>query len=53
MPPKKDRPVELKREADAAEKRGDFARAIELLKQIVQDNPRDWNERQPDRRPLR
>jgi tetratricopeptide (TPR) repeat protein len=40
--PKKDSPVKLKQDADAAEKKGDFARAIELLKLIVQDNPRDW-----------
>ena len=41
--PKKDSPIKLKQEADAAEKRGDYAKAIEPLKQIVQDNPRDWN----------
>jgi tetratricopeptide (TPR) repeat protein len=41
--PKKDSPVKLKQDADAAEKKGDFAKAIELLKQIVQDNQRDWN----------
>jgi tetratricopeptide (TPR) repeat protein len=40
--PKKDSPIKLKQDADAAEKKGDFARAIELLKLIVQDNPRDW-----------
>jgi tetratricopeptide (TPR) repeat protein len=39
---KKDSPIKLKQDADAAEKKGDFAKAIELLKQIVQDNPRDW-----------
>ena len=43
MAPKKDSPIKLKSDADAAEKKGDFARAIELLKLIVQDNPRDWN----------
>jgi len=36
-------PVQLKRDADAAEKAGKFDRAVELLSQIVQDNPRDWN----------
>jgi tetratricopeptide (TPR) repeat protein len=41
--PKKDSPIKLKQDADAAERKGDFAKAIELLKQIVQDNPRDWN----------
>jgi tetratricopeptide (TPR) repeat protein len=40
---KKDSPIKLKQDADAAEKKGDSAKAIELLKQIVQDNPRDWN----------
>ena len=42
MAPKKDSPIKLKQDADAAEKKGDFARAVELLKLIVQDNPRDW-----------
>jgi tetratricopeptide (TPR) repeat protein len=36
-------PLQLKRDADAAEKAGRFDKAIELLKQIVQDNPKDWN----------
>jgi tetratricopeptide (TPR) repeat protein len=38
-------PLQLKRDADGAEKKGDYAKAIELLKQIVQDNPNkpDWN----------
>jgi len=40
---KKDSPIKLKQDADAAEKAGRFDKAIELLKQIVQDNPRDWN----------
>jgi pilus assembly protein FimV len=40
---KKDSPIKLKQDADAAEKKNDFAKAIELLKQIVQENPRDWN----------
>ena len=43
MPPKKESPIKLKADADAAEKAGRFEKAIELLKQIVQDNPRDWN----------
>ena len=40
---KKVNPIKLKQDADAAEKTGDSEKAIELLKQIVQDNPRDWN----------
>jgi tetratricopeptide (TPR) repeat protein len=40
---KKESPIKLKQEADAAEKAGRFDKAIDLLKQIVQDNPRDWN----------
>jgi tetratricopeptide (TPR) repeat protein len=40
---KKDSPIKLKQDADAAEKKNDFAKAIMLLQQIVQDNPRDWN----------
>jgi tetratricopeptide (TPR) repeat protein len=40
---KKDSPIKLKQDADAAEKGGRFDRAIDLLKQIVADNPRDWN----------
>ena len=43
MPPKKDSPIKLKQDADAAEKAGRFDKAIDSLKQIVQDNPRDWN----------
>jgi tetratricopeptide (TPR) repeat protein len=43
VPPKKESPIKLKQDADAAERKGDFVKAIELLKQIVQDNPRDWN----------
>jgi tetratricopeptide (TPR) repeat protein len=39
---KKDSPIKLKQDADAAEKASRFDKAIELLKQIVQDNPRDW-----------
>ena len=35
--------VKLKQDADAAEKAGRFDKAIDALKQIVQDNPRDWN----------
>jgi len=40
---KKESPIKLKQDADAAEKSGRFDKAIELLRQIVQDNPRDWN----------
>jgi len=40
---KKDSPIKLKQDADAAEKAGRFDKAIDLLKQIVQDNARDWN----------
>jgi tetratricopeptide (TPR) repeat protein len=36
-------PLQLKRDAEAAEKKNDVARAIELWKQFVQENPRDWN----------
>jgi tetratricopeptide (TPR) repeat protein len=37
-------PLQLKRDADAAEKKGDFVKAIELLKQIVQESSKpDWN----------
>ncbi len=43
MAAKKDSPIKLKQDADAAEKAGRFDKSIELLKQIVQDNPRDWN----------
>jgi tetratricopeptide (TPR) repeat protein len=39
---KKESPVKLKQDADAAEKGGRFDKAIELLKQIVADNQRDW-----------
>jgi tetratricopeptide (TPR) repeat protein len=36
-------PLQLKRDADAAEKAGRFDKAVDLLKQIVQENPKDWN----------
>jgi tetratricopeptide (TPR) repeat protein len=36
-------PLKLKADADAAEKKGDYAKAIDVLKQIVQESPRDWN----------
>ena len=37
-------PLQLKRDADAAEKAGRFDKAIECLKQIAQDSPKpDWN----------
>ncbi|MGE5126697.1 MAG: tetratricopeptide repeat protein, partial [Betaproteobacteria bacterium] len=35
--------VKLRQEADAAEKAGRFDRAIDALKQIVQESARDWN----------
>jgi tetratricopeptide (TPR) repeat protein len=35
--------VKLRQDADAAERASRFDRAIDLLKQIVQENPRDWN----------
>jgi tetratricopeptide (TPR) repeat protein len=34
--------VKLKQDADAAEKSGRFDKAIDALRQIVQENPRDW-----------
>ncbi|HXK12183.1 MAG TPA: tetratricopeptide repeat protein [Vicinamibacteria bacterium] len=34
--------VRLKQDADKEEKSGRFDKAIDLLKQIVQENPRDW-----------
>ena len=36
-------PVKVKQEADKEEKAGRFEKAIELFKQLVADNPRDWN----------
>ena len=36
-------PVKVKQEADKEEKAGRFDKAIELFKQLVADNPRDWN----------
>ena len=35
--------VKLRQEADAAERASRFDRAVDLLKQVVQENPRDWN----------
>jgi tetratricopeptide (TPR) repeat protein len=35
-------PVKLKQDADKEERAGRFERAVDLLKQIVQENPRDW-----------
>ena len=35
--------LKLRQDADAAERQGRLDKAIELLRQIVQDNPRDWN----------
>src|SRR4029453_1424885 len=36
-------PVKLKQDADKEEKAGRLDKAIDLLKQLVADNPRDWN----------
>jgi tetratricopeptide (TPR) repeat protein len=36
-------PLQLKRDADAAEKAGRFDKAVDLLSQIVRENPKDWN----------
>jgi tetratricopeptide (TPR) repeat protein len=36
-------PLQLKRDADAHEKAGRFDKAIDSLKQLVQENPKDWN----------
>jgi len=36
-------PVKLKQDAEKEERSGRFEKAIELLKQLVQENPRDWN----------
>ncbi len=35
--------LKLRQEADAAEKAGRFDKVIDALKQIIQENPRDWN----------
>jgi Flp pilus assembly protein TadD len=34
--------VKLQQDADAAEKAGRFDRAIDALKLLVEENPRDW-----------
>jgi len=39
----KPNPLQLKRAAEDAEKAGKFEKAIDLLKQIVLENPKDWN----------
>ena len=36
-------PVKVKQEADKLEKAGKVTEAIALFKQLVEDNPRDWN----------
>jgi len=36
-------PVKLRQEADAAERANRLDKAIDALKQVVADNPRDWN----------
>jgi tetratricopeptide (TPR) repeat protein len=36
-------PVKVKQDADKLEKAGKFDQAISLYRQLVEDNPRDWN----------
>ena len=36
-------PVKLKQDADKLEKAGKLDQAIALYKQVIEDNPRDWN----------
>jgi len=36
-------PIKLKQDADKEEKAGRFEKAIDLLRQLVADNPKDWN----------
>jgi tetratricopeptide (TPR) repeat protein len=36
-------PVKLKQDADKLEKAGKLEQAISLYRQIIEDNPRDWN----------
>jgi tetratricopeptide (TPR) repeat protein len=36
-------PVKVKQDADKLEKAGKFEQAIDLYRQLVDDNPRDWN----------
>ena len=36
-------PIKVKQQADKQEKAGRFEQAISLYRQIVDDNPRDWN----------
>jgi pilus assembly protein FimV len=36
-------PVKVKQDAEKEEKAGRFDKAIDLYRQLVQDNPRDWN----------
>ncbi len=35
--------IKLRQDADAAEKAGRPEKAVEFLKQIIQENPKDWN----------
>jgi tetratricopeptide (TPR) repeat protein len=35
--------VKLRQDADAAERAGRFDKSIDLLRQIITENPRDWN----------
>jgi hypothetical protein len=36
-------PVKVKQDADKLEKAGKLPEAIALYKQVIEDNPRDWN----------
>jgi tetratricopeptide (TPR) repeat protein len=36
-------PVKLKQDADKLEKSGKIEQAIALYRQVIDDNPRDWN----------
>ena len=36
-------PIKLKQDADKEEKAGRLDKAIDFLKQLVADNPKDWN----------
>jgi tetratricopeptide (TPR) repeat protein len=35
--------IKLRQDADAAEKAGKIDKAVDLLKQVIQENPKDWN----------
>ena len=36
-------PVKVKQDAEKLEKAGKLTEAIALFKQVIDDNPRDWN----------